>query len=1261
MNNLYQSDETIEEYNQKSLEKLTRAIQSNLQQSTLILVRCNFTSLRSRLMCNLQERFSGSLQELVLDYSSCNLYPAIDKLAQEKPQAVIVSGLESVKSIEQILKTINQARDKFIEEFLFPVVLWVTDEVQEKMLRVAPDFNSRTTSIEFIPKTNELLQFIQPVQRIVDNIFSKVLEGSTNRIGFTDKSVALDLNADSLTYTELKLVHQELEKRAINLELTHQASLEFLLGYLASSAQTSQQHYERSLAIWQQSCNLDKQGLVLYDLGCLYVLELWYPAYTKRQKDQQQSNLENAKDYFRQCIEVLEQADRDDLMAKIINVFGEVLRKLERWEELQILAEKALIIHQRYDEKFRLARANGFLAEVFNFKAKNNIVEAQKHDEKGNIRFAKNDKKSAEDCFLAMEKYAEEARSLLEIALRTVPTSSTADDNGQRVGLDIEYSFYQSLYLFLLAEAQRNTKKDDKSLDNLAKAFQYIDDKRHYGPELCIQILNSLHSGYFKIGDYKTAFEYKQKRSSVEQEFGLRPFTGASQLQPRQMVELTGSSGKPQKAISQEIIDSKRDIKITDLVERIISGSVKITVVYGQTGVGKSSILRAGLVPALQYKTLRSLVGEDFRNKPDIARDSLPILHSSSATDCLRNIGRTLKEELEHREIKPVADLDSPSLSQQELSTNILKQLIQNGEKHNLLTVLIFDQFEDLLLIYQDDQNLQTLQSSNEFPQVFGNFLKECLEQKYHHVRVVIAIQENYLHYLPRLGRLKYLEGINNDILKLERLYHLEDFTREEAGHLIKNLSEHNQFPLQNDLVDVLTGDLVGISGRVRPIELQILGTQLQAKKIDNLEDYKNYGKEKLLNQYIDEVISDCGPKCEQLAKECLYLLTESNNVRPLRTGDDLRKEIVITEYQAEDFDSVISILVGSGLVLLLQENLERQYQLAHDYFLSIVRTHLESKVSKETKLTKRQLIRKRELDNEWWLPNPIEPFSQSVESISSKIYEHLIEWISQDSSYMESQAQKLEEFIVNSKKILEEIESSKTWGISQVSETIQWFSQLASLRLDPLAHWINSFTDDLFSKGISKIAEFHVEKLRNQIEKTDRGLAKEVVVYSSIIDAIGGAVTGLGSIESVLITAPIDTLKALTIQVYIVCLVAHVYKKNPTKNDVFVILFSSDEQVLELFSGIAPGRAFGNKVKSGIAREGLQRIIQNAAENVLKNLLGKLIDKSVRKFLEKIVPFVFGATLGASVCWWETTQIGKRAILYYELMGDRVDTDLAS
>lgn len=129
--------------NKQSLKRLARAIALSQGQFSLILVCCNYPYSRKQVMNQLRELSEVDIQEIVLPSSVKTLYTTIlTALEDQQPPGLVVFGLESVEAIHQVLTSTNLVRDEFRKQFHFPLVLWVSEEILQKLTRVAPDFKS---------------------------------------------------------------------------------------------------------------------------------------------------------------------------------------------------------------------------------------------------------------------------------------------------------------------------------------------------------------------------------------------------------------------------------------------------------------------------------------------------------------------------------------------------------------------------------------------------------------------------------------------------------------------------------------------------------------------------------------------------------------------------------------------------------------------------------------------------------------------------------------------------------------------------------------------------------------------------------------------------------------------------------------------------------------------------------------------------------------------------------------------------------------
>ena len=891
MVNRHHSEDVLK-YNENYLQELIWAIATSQEEFSLILALCNGASLRRRLVQNLQASSDLKIREIVLDKSIKTFFQTIQNLlGSEHPQALVVSGLESVSKLEQVLSGANQVREEFRKNFHFPLVLWVTDDVLHKLMRLAPDLYSWSTIVEFAIATDDLIDFIQET---ADEVFEKVLAAGAGRYL---ESTALNLQVGSPRRVELESAWHDLQNRRLSLNPELEASLEFMLGRANSnSLELSGQYYERSLALFVNDSPsprfLERRACLLYSLG------LWWRTYAVLHHPEQDSATGCAKDYFQECIEVFEQANRQDLVAKFINALGSVLQDLQQWKELEAVANKAIVLHQTYPNQFKLARAYSFLAEVL----------------------------IAKSAWNEAKQTAEQALSLLDSV--QIDTSGPVSEE-MKADLDWERS-YRGWYLFALARSQSALNQPEAALQTLETAK--AETKAQYDPELYIQILAELRANYFQKGEYRTAFHLKQEQRSLEQQYGFRAFIGAGRLQAQQTINNPALPSVEQQAtVATEIAASGRQQDINRLIERMGQHDRKLTIIHGQSGVGKSSILQAGLIPALKQRSIG-------------IRDVLPVLQQVYP-DWIIELGTRLRDAISDLPRIPYEgrsyEYSPPQTGDVDAEKSILNQL-EKHDDYNLLTVLIFDQFEEFFFIYKDPSNRQR----------FYEFLRTCLDIPY--VKVILSLREDYLHYLLECNnRLADFDVINNNILDKDILYYLDNFSLEDTKLIIQNLTQKSQLALEAPLIDELVKDLARDLGEVRPIELQVVGAQLQTEKITKLEQYQQHGpKENFVGRFLEEIVQDCGSYNEQIAKLVLYLLTDENNTRPLKTRANLELEL---DVKTEKLDLVLEILVKSGLVLRVPASPVDRYQLVHDYLVPFVRQQQSARLIAELEKEREQ------------------------------------------------------------------------------------------------------------------------------------------------------------------------------------------------------------------------------------------------------------------------------------------------------------------
>ncbi|HEY9829666.1 MAG TPA: hypothetical protein V6D26_03745 [Stenomitos sp.] len=859
--------------NEKAVEELAWAIEASEGRFCLLLARCNYIGLQNYIAKRLSEVCSVEIKTLVLDETNITLYGAIQtKLAGEQPQALMVFGLESVLEIDRLVIAANQAREEFNKNCPYPLVLWVNDEVMGKLIRLAPDFESWGTTTQFGLNTNTL---IEGLRQRADNLFAKVLDAGANQFLSNVAIFGSDYRL------ELQSALKDLQHHGQELEPALEACRQFVLGreaYIREEIDTALAHYQQSLTFWQQEAGeqengttsppeyfLERQGVLLFHIGLCHV----YQAHQQRADIRR--DWEEARRYFQQSVAVFEEAKRRCLVARFISPLAEVLEHLEAWEDLQVVAQKALKLHQICGYQGKQAEDCSFLAEV-----------EIKHSH-----------------WQQANDYANQALSILA----QVPKGP--------IQLQVLYPrLLKQLCQLLLAKSQQHLERQQQAAPVQAEAGKELEtalegSNPQHNPRYYIHLLEKLHTLYFEQGQYLAAFRIKQKQRSIEQQYSFRAFIGAGYLQPKQQLISTLTQTERQAAIAQEIEASGRKHDVDRLIERIGRNDYKLTVLYGQSGVGKSSTVNAGLIPALKQRNIGT-------------RDSL-VIPMRFYNDWVQTLEKLLIEALAEQGIKaPQSGIEETS------STQFIIEQLQQNDQRNLLTVLIFDQFEEFFFVYTEPAKRRA----------FFDFLANSFDIPY--VKVILSLREDYLHYLLEWNRLPNRCAIDNDILGKTTLYYLGNFSPPEAKSIIQHLTDNSHFHLEPALVEQLVQELAGELGEVRPIELQVVGAQLQAENITTLVQYQERGpKEALVKRYLEEVVRDCGSENQEVAELVLYLLTDENNTRPLKTRNEIATAL---RAETKKLDLVLQVFVQSGMVLLLPESPAKRYQLVHDYLVTFIR-----------------------------------------------------------------------------------------------------------------------------------------------------------------------------------------------------------------------------------------------------------------------------------------------------------------------------------
>lgn len=319
----------------------------------------------------------------------------------------------------------------------------------------------------------------------------------------------------------------------------------------------------------------------------------------------------------------------------------------------------------------------------------------------------------------------------------------------------------------------------------------------------------------------------------------------------------------------------------------------KMTALVGESGVGKTSLIFAGVFPILN------------RNK-----DFKPI-YIRCRQDLVKSLDSTLANKL---------DINNNNLT----TTDILKQFIENN---NSKLLLIFDQFEEIFI---------TVNSKDR--EYFFNTLLYNIKEEVADVYILFSMRDDYFKELNRY-RDKFKELWNSAIF----LYRLEKNNAIKA--IINPISEEN---ISIELAEKIYNDLLqteventnnSIHGNVFTPLLELVMSDLYTKalsqnsiKITN-DLYNNLGGAKnILDDHFNKIFNQFDIEDIQILNQLLpFFITKEE------TKNSISKEKINIHFTDKKIQkivySLLEILIDSRLIRHIKDT-EDYYELTHDMLI---------------------------------------------------------------------------------------------------------------------------------------------------------------------------------------------------------------------------------------------------------------------------------------------------------------------------------------
>lgn len=323
-----------------------------------------------------------------------------------------------------------------------------------------------------------------------------------------------------------------------------------------------------------------------------------------------------------------------------------------------------------------------------------------------------------------------------------------------------------------------------------------------------------------------------------------------------------------------------REIETLALTELIAHGDYRFGVLYGDSGAGKTSIIRAGLMPALRSRRYQTIYCRSYKGP-----------QTSLLEEC--------------RKLKQAGPIDEATLLES------LGRIAANNEGG---VVVVFDQFEEFFVNF----------STRKKREPFLSFLESCWAAADLDVKFLFSIRSDFLYLV-----ISEFDHRLSGPFGMAKRFHLRSFDADQAEEIIKRSAERANLPFEKELCRQVARDLA-VSDAVLPSELQVVGEQLQNRRIYTLEAYRRSGgREQLVHNYLDEVIQSTGDAVT--ARLMLRSLISDENTRLTLSLEEIAKR---TQRNRRTVERIIRLFAQARLVREIQDETPWRYELIHEYLI---------------------------------------------------------------------------------------------------------------------------------------------------------------------------------------------------------------------------------------------------------------------------------------------------------------------------------------
>ncbi|MEM7186587.1 MAG: hypothetical protein AAF466_08005, partial [Bacteroidota bacterium] len=360
------------------------------------------------------------------------------------------------------------------------------------------------------------------------------------------------------------------------------------------------------------------------------------------------------------------------------------------------------------------------------------------------------------------------------------------------------------------------------------------------------------------------------------------------------------------------------------------------TVVFGKSGIGKTSLLRAGLMPELRKKFYHPVYV-----RIDFSAEKTP----------LQQLRDRVSESLSEMDPK-VRAIGDTTLWEYLHDVDFMKGLVT--------PVLILDQFEEIFTLGANNPGVKELVI--ELADIVENRIPASVKKKFKTqgkivpsryskltYRVVVSLREDYLARLEELNT--YMPSIMDNRFRVVQMTITQamDAARKPAQDLVSE-------SIAQEIISILPGvtqadfDLLKEKGekdqklKVEPFLLSLICHRINEKRIErNLDTFtsklvNDFNIDNVISGYYDDSTASYGSNVTTAIEN--ELLTESG-YRKLQSLQQMQKSYEIS-------DEVIDTLINARIIRKESRDEVDYVELIHDVLISVIKQRRDKRQAEE-------------------------------------------------------------------------------------------------------------------------------------------------------------------------------------------------------------------------------------------------------------------------------------------------------------------------